>query len=49
VVSARKNCLDKPTTFKEKHIAAQGGGKETERKLNARDIREWLQGFLRNT
>ncbi len=39
-----KIVLDKPTTFKE-NIAAQGGGKPTERKLNARDIREWLQGI----
>ena len=39
-----KIVLDKPTTFKE-NIAAQGGGKATERKLNARDIREWLQGI----
>jgi DNA-directed RNA polymerase beta' subunit len=38
-----KIVLDKPTTFKE-NIAAQGGGKATERKLNARDIREWLAG-----
>ena len=40
-----KIVLDKPTTFKE-NIAAQGGGKPTERKLNARDIREWLSGIL---
>ncbi len=39
-----KIVLDKPTTFKE-NIAAQGGGKAIERKLNARDIREWLQGI----
>ena len=39
-----KIVLDKPTTFKE-HIIAQGGAKATERKLNARDIREWLQGI----
>ena len=39
-----KIVLDKPTTFKE-HIVAQGGAKATERKLNARDIREWLQGI----
>jgi DNA-directed RNA polymerase beta' subunit len=39
-----KIVLDKPTTFKE-HIIAQGGAKATERKLNSRDIREWLQGI----
>ena len=39
-----KIVLDKPTTFKE-NILAQGGAKATERKLNARDIREWLQGI----
>ncbi len=39
-----KVILDKPTTFKES-IQAQGGGKATERKLNARDIREWLTGI----
>ena len=39
-----KIVLDKPTTFKEK-ITAQGGAKEVERKLNARDIREWLSGI----
>ncbi len=39
-----KIVLDKPTTFKE-NVAAQGGGKPTERKLNARDIREWLSGI----
>ena len=39
-----KIVLDKPTTFKE-NIIAQGGSKATERKLNARDIREWLAGI----
>jgi len=39
-----KIILDKPTTFKEK-MTHQGSAKETERKLNARDIREWLQGI----
>ena len=36
-----KNTLDKPTTFKEK-LESQGAGKDTERKLNPRDVREWL-------
>jgi len=39
-----KIILDKPTTFKEK-IETQGAGKETERKLNPRDIREWLSSI----
>jgi len=39
-----KIILDKPTTFKE-HIISKGGVKATERKLNARDIREWLTGI----
>ena len=34
--------LDKPTTFKEKTENATTGGKETERKMNPRDVREWL-------
>ena len=42
--SSRKNILDKITTFKEK-IETQGAGKETERKLNPRDIREWLSSI----
>ena len=33
-----KITLDKPTTFKEK-LETQGTGKETERKLNPRDVR----------
>jgi len=36
-----KIVLEKPTNFKEK-IGTPGSGKETERKLNARDVREWL-------
>ena len=36
-----KIILEKPTNFKEK-IGTPGSGKETERKLNARDVREWL-------
>ena len=39
-----KITLDKPTTFKEK-LETQGSGKETERKLNPRDVREWLSGI----
>ena len=39
-----KITLDKPTTFKEK-LETQGTGKETERKLNPRDVREWLSGI----
>ena len=34
--------LDKPTTFKEKIENVGTGGKETERKMNPRDVREWL-------
>ena len=37
-----KIILDKPTTFKEKMDAGTGGAKASEKKLNARDIREWL-------
>ena len=37
-----KIILDKPTTFKEKLDAGTGGAKASEKKLNARDIREWL-------
>ena len=39
-----KITLDKPTTFKEK-LETQGTGKETERKLNPRDVREWLSSI----
>ena len=40
-----KIMLDKPTTFKEK-IDSQGAGKgEVERKLNPRDVREWLSAI----
>ncbi|MDA1130475.1 MAG: DNA-directed RNA polymerase subunit A' [archaeon] len=39
-----KIMLDKPTTFKER-IDNAGTGKETERKLNPRDVREWLRGI----
>ena len=39
-----KITLDKPTTFKEK-LETQGSGKETERKLNPRDVREWLSSI----
>ena len=39
-----KITLDKPTTFKEK-LETQGAGKETERKLNPRDVREWLSSI----
>ncbi len=40
-----KIMLDKPTTFKEK-IESQGAGKgEVERKLNPRDVREWLSAI----
>ena len=40
-----KIMLDKPTTFKEK-LESQGAGKaEAERKLNARDVREWLSAI----
>ncbi len=40
-----KIMLDKPTTFKEKK-EAQGAGKgEVERKLNPRDVREWLSAI----
>ena len=34
--------LDKPTTFKEK-MDVKGASKITEKKLNARDVREWLE------
>ncbi|MDA9829143.1 hypothetical protein N9C12_05590 [Candidatus Poseidoniaceae archaeon] len=40
-----KIMLDKPTTFKEK-LESQGAGKaEIERKLNPRDVREWLSAI----
>ena len=40
-----KIVLDKPTTFKEK-LESQGAGKaEIERKLNPRDVREWLSAI----
>ena len=40
-----KIMLDKPTTFKEKK-ESQGAGKgEVERKLNPRDVREWLSAI----
>ena len=39
-----KITLDKPTTFKAK-LETQGAGKETERKLNPRDVREWLSSI----
>ena len=40
-----KIMLDKPTTFKEK-LESQGAGKaEVERKLNPRDVREWLSAI----
>ena len=38
-----KITLDKPTTFKEK--LKHRNGKETERKLNPRDVREWLSSI----
>ena len=34
--------LDKPTTFKERIGDGTTSGKETERKMNPRDVREWL-------
>ena len=37
--------LDKPTTFKEKKEAQGQGTSEVERKLNPRDVREWLSAI----
>ncbi|MAI39828.1 MAG: DNA-directed RNA polymerase subunit A' [Euryarchaeota archaeon] len=40
-----KIMLDKPTTFKEKKEAQGQGTSEVERKLNPRDVREWLSAI----
>ncbi len=40
-----KIMLDKPTTFKEKKEAQGAGKAEVERKLNPRDVREWLSAI----
>ncbi len=38
--------LDKPTTFKERHSGGSAfWGRERERKMNPRDVREWLAGI----
>jgi DNA-directed RNA polymerase beta' subunit len=39
-----KIILDKPTTFKEK-TESTGANKDTEKKLTARDVREWLSAI----